>query len=135
VRAVTGVLLPSVGGFVEGALQRWLPVNTIQVSTGGSQQDATMSGTSLINNLSITAGKQVGERTFLRLNTGICRGAGQATQRGASLWGGIAAEYRIARNWWGQVGVDPGSAPCTRPAGDAFPRLQFGFDLFREWIF
>ena len=137
VRAVTGILLPSVGGLVEGALQRWLPVNTIQVSTGRSQQDAAVTGTSLIDNLnlSISAGKQFGERTFLRLNTGICRGVGQATQRGASLWGGVAAEYRIARGWWGQVGVDPGSAPCTRPAGDVFPRLQFGFDLFREWIF
>jgi translocation and assembly module TamB len=137
VRAVTGILLPSVGGLVEGALQRWLPVNTIQVSTGRGQQDAAVTGTSLIDNLnlSISAGKQFGERTFLRLNTGICRGVGQATQRGASLWGGVAAEYRIARNWWGQVGVDPGSAPCTRPAGDVFPRLQFGFDLFREWIF
>jgi translocation and assembly module TamB len=137
VRAVTGILLPSVGGLVEGALQRWLPVNTIQVSTGRSQQDAAVTGTSLIDNLnlSISAGKQFGERTYLRLNTGICRGIGQSTQRGASLWGGVAAEYRVARNWWGQVGVDPGSAPCTRPAGDVFPRLQFGFDLFREWIF
>lgn len=137
VRAVTGILLPSVGGFVEGKLQRWLPVNTIQVSTGRSQQDVPVTGTSLIDNLnlSISAGKQFGERTFLRLNTGICRGVGQATQRGASLWGGVAAEYRLARNWWGQIGVDPGSAPCTRPAGDVFPRMQFGFDLFREWIF
>lgn len=137
VRAVTGILLPSVGGLVEGALQRWLPVNTIQVMTGQGQQNAALTGTSLIDNLnlSISAGKQFGERTFLRLNTGICRGVGQATQRGAGLWGGVAAEYRIARNWWGQVGVDPGAAPCTRPAGDAFPRLQFGFDLFREWIF
>lgn len=137
VRAVTNVLLPSVGGLVEGALQRWLPVNTIQVSTNGSQADAPLTATSLIDNLnlSISAGKQIGERTFLRLNTGICRGAGQATQRGAGLWGGVAAEYRIARNWWGQVGVDPGSAPCTQQANNSLPRLQFGFDLFREWIF
>lgn len=137
VRAVTGILLPSVGGLVEGALQRWLPVNTIQVSTGRGQQEGALTGTSLIDNLnlSISAGKQLGERAFLRLNTGICRGVGQATLRGAGLWGGVAAEYRLARNWWGQVGVDPGSAPCTRPAGDVFPRLQFGFDLFREWIF
>jgi translocation and assembly module TamB len=137
VRAVTGILLPSVGGLVEGALQRWLPVNTIQVSTGRGQQDAPVTGTSLIDNLnlSISAGKQFGERTFLRLNTGICRGVGPSSQRGAGLWGGVAAEYRLARGWWGQVGVDPGSAPCTRPAGDVFPRLQFGFDLFREWIF
>jgi hypothetical protein len=33
------------------------------------------------------------------------------------------------------VGVDPGAAPCTRLGGDAMPRMQFGFDLFREWIF
>ncbi|MFN7530563.1 MAG: translocation/assembly module TamB domain-containing protein, partial [Gemmatimonas sp.] len=136
VRAVTGVLLPSVGGAVEGALQRLLPVfNTVQVSTAGGQTSQELSALALLDNLSISAGKQIGDRTFLRLNTGICRGVGQATQRGAGLWGGVAAEYRIARNWWGQVGVDPGSAPCTRPAGDVFPRLQFGFDLFREWIF
>ncbi|WP_396204439.1 translocation/assembly module TamB domain-containing protein [Gemmatimonas sp.] len=138
VRAVTGVLLPSVGGAVEGALQRLLPVfNTVQVTTAGSNAEAAFSPTALLDNLnfSISAGKQFGERTFLRLNTGVCRGTSQATSRGATLWGGVAAEYRIARNWWGQVGVDPGSAPCTRPAGDVFPRLQFGFDLFREWIF
>jgi translocation and assembly module TamB len=46
----------------------------------------------------------------------------------------VAAEYRIARNWWGQVGVDPGSAPCTSTT-NGLPRVQFGFDLFREWIF
>jgi len=136
VRAVTGVLLPSVGGFVEGALQRWLPVNTIQVSTGRGQSDDAIAGTSLIDNLnlSISAGKQVGERTFLRLNTGICRGASQATSRSTPLWGGVAAEYRIARNWWGQVGVDEGSAPCTSTT-NGLRRVQFGFDLFREWIF
>ena len=136
VRAVTGVLLPSVGGLVEGVLQRWLPVNTIQVSTGRGQADDAAAGTSLIDNLnlSISAGKQVGERTFLRLNTGICRGASQATSRNSPLWGGVAAEYRIARNWWGQVGVDPGSTPCTSTT-NGLPRVQFGFDLFREWIF
>ncbi|MCA0376536.1 MAG: translocation/assembly module TamB [Gemmatimonadetes bacterium] len=136
VRAVTGVLLPTVGGAVEGALQRLLPVfNTVQVTTAGSQTSGDLSAASLLNNLSISAGKQIGERTFLRLNTGICRGAGQAAARGASIWGGVAAEYRLGRNWWAQVGVDPGSTPCSRPSGDAFPRLQFGFDLFKEWIF
>lgn len=138
VRAVTGVLLPSVGGAVEGALQRLLPVfNTVQVSTAGSNAETALSPTALLDNLnlSISAGKQLGERTFLRLNTGVCRGTSQAASRGAMLWGGVAAEYRIARNWWAQVGVDPGSAPCTRPAGDVLPRMQFGFDLFREWIF
>lgn len=133
VKAVTGVLLPSLGGAFEGALQRLLPFkfNTLQLNTAGGQTRDDLTALSLLDNLSITAGKQLGTRAFLRLNTGVCRGSGQ----GASLWAGIAVEYRIAPGLLAQVGVDPGSAPCTRLGGDVLPRTQFGFDLFREWIF
>lgn len=136
VRAVTGVLLPSAGRLVEGALQQLLPggFNTIQVTTAGGQSPGDLNAMTLLDNLSISAGKQLGERTFLRINTGLCRGANQATTRGASPWIGVAAEYRITRTLLGQVGVDPGAAPCTRLGGDVLPRMQFGFDLFREWI-
>ena len=133
VKAVTGLLLPSVGGAFEGALQRLLPVfNTVQVNTAGGQAKDDLSALSLLDNLSITAGKQLGNRAFLRVNTGVCRSGGQA---GASIWYGIAAEYRLARGLTAQVGIDPGIAPCTRLGVDALPRTQFGFDLFREWIF
>jgi translocation and assembly module TamB len=136
VRAVTGVLLPSVGGAVEGTLQRLLPVfNTVQVTTAGGQTQEELSALSLLDNLSITAGKQIGERTYLRLNTGACRAVGAAASRGVSLWYGLAAEYRLAPALFAQVGVDPGAAPCTRLGGDVLPRMQFGFDLFREWVF
>ena len=137
VSAVTGVLVPSVGGAVEGALQRLLPVfNTVQVNTAGRQSQDDLSALSILDNLSITAGKQLGDRTFLRLNTGICRASSQSTGRGGtSPYFGLAAEYRIATGLSAQVGVDPGAAPCARLGSDAFGRLQFGFDLFREWIF
>ncbi|WP_411280110.1 translocation/assembly module TamB domain-containing protein [Gemmatimonas sp.] len=134
VRAVTGVLLPTVGGAVEGALQKFFPgINTIQVTNAGGQSQQDLSALSLLDNLSISAGKQLGERTFLRANTGVCRG-GAASSR-SSLWIGLAAEYRISRNLSGQIGMDPGSAPCTQLGTNGLPRLQFGFDLFREWIF
>jgi translocation and assembly module TamB len=134
VRAVTGVLLPSVGGAVEGALQRFLPgLNTIQVLTAGGQSQQGLSALSLLDNLSISAGKQLGPRTFLRVNTGVCRGGTTSTR--ASLWAGVAAEYRFARNLSGEIGVDPGASPCSQLGTNGFPRLQFGFDLFREWIF
>ena len=84
-------------------------------------------------NLSISAGKQLGGRTFLRLNTGACRGGGAS--RGASLWIGAAAEYRLNGGYTAQIGVDPGAAPCSNLGSDLSPKLQFGFDLFREWIF
>ncbi len=139
VRAVTGVLLPSVGGKVEGALQKLLPVfNTVQVSTAGGQtgEDRQTVSTLLDNlSLSISAGKQLGSRTFLRLNTGVCRGTGQSAARGASLWYGVAVEYRLTHGFSGQIGVDPGSAPCSRLGVEWLPRMQFGFDFFRDWVF
>ncbi|MEO7521820.1 MAG: translocation/assembly module TamB domain-containing protein, partial [Gemmatimonas sp.] len=96
VTAVTGVLGPSLGGFAEGALQRFLPggFNTIQVNTAGGQDDLTR--LSVLDNLSITAGKQIGDRTFIRLSTGACRGGAQSAGQGTRLYYGIAGEYRIA---------------------------------------
>jgi translocation and assembly module TamB len=121
---------------VEGALQRLLPVfNTVQVTTAGGQARDDLSPYSLLDNLSISAGKQIGERTFLRLNTGVCRGSAQSSFRSASIWYGVAAEYRLARGLSAQLGVDPGTAPCSKVGGDLFPRMQFGFDLFWDWIF
>jgi translocation and assembly module TamB len=134
VKAVTGVLLPTVGGLAEGQLQRWIPgLSTLQVKTGNGQDQSQLSANSFLNNLSISAGKQLGDRTFLRLNTGVCRGSGETT-KGSGLWYGLAAEYRLAPSVFGQIGVDPGAAPCTRLGTDLLPRRQFGFDLFKEWI-
>lgn len=138
VRAVTGVLLPSLSGQVEGTLQRLLPVfNTVQVSTAGGQSgDDLGTFSSLLNNLSVTAGKQIGRRTYLRLDTGVCRGLASGASRNAlNLWYGIATEYRFAPGLTGQVGVDPGPSPCGARLGGAAPRMQVGFDLFKEWVF
>ena len=144
VRAIQGVLAPTASGLVEGSLQRLLPglgrysPNTIQVQTGrtGDEPGGLIeSTTSLLDNLSVVAGKQIGDKLFLRLNTGVCRGSGAATNAGVSLWYGVAVEYQFARRYTAQVGVDPGAAPCSRIGGDVLPRMQFGFDVFREWVF
>lgn len=132
--AVTGVLGPSLGGFAEGALQRLLPgFNTVQVNTSSSDD---LTALSVLDNLSITAGKQIGDRTFVRLNTLVCRGGAQSIGRGPLWYYGIAGEYRIATGWLAQVSYDPGVAPCTQAASSNSPiRMQLGFDLFREWIY
>ncbi|MBL0940130.1 MAG: translocation/assembly module TamB domain-containing protein [Gemmatimonadaceae bacterium] len=137
VGAVTSrVLLPTFGGVVENQLQRILPggFNTIEVTTSGGE--GSLSAAGLLDNLSISAGKQLGDKTFLRINTGLCRGTAQAASGNSSPWIGLAAEYRISRNLMGQVGVDPGAARCSQLGfgSNARPPMQFGFDLFREWI-
>ncbi len=138
VAAVTGVLLPTLSGAVEGTLQRLLPVfNTVQVSSAGGQTGSQLEALSFLDNLSVTAGKQIGSSTYLRLDTGVCRSATTATAgRSLNLWYGVAVEYRIAPGHTAQVGVDPGPSPCGAQLGvGAARRMQVGFDLFKEWVF
>jgi translocation and assembly module TamB len=107
------------------------------VSTAGGQTAEEL-GTlsSLLGNLSVTAGKQLGRRTYLRLDTGVCRGLANSASGGSlNLWYGIATEYRIAPGLTGQVGLDPGPSPCGARLGGSAPRMQLGFDLFKAWIF
>lgn len=121
VKAVSNVLLPSVGGLVEGRLQQLLGVNTVRLNT------------SLLDNVTLEAGKQIGDRTFLRLNGGVCTRNSNITNRFTS---GLSVEYRIRRSLLAQVGVDQGASPCSAVAGgNYFSSYQFGFDLFREWVF
>lgn len=138
VRAVTGVLIPTLSNLAEGPLQRLLPVfNTVQLNTAGGQSGEQLGVLSLVDNLSVTAGLQIGVRTYLRLNTGLCRGvANNASAQSLNLWYGAAVEYRIAPGLSAQVGVDPGPSPCSALLGGAATRrLQVGFDLFKEWVF
>ena len=136
VSTVTGVLLPTIGNAFQGTLQRLLPVfNTVQLNTAGGQAQDDLSLLSVLDNLSITAGVQLNRRTYLRINTGVCRGSAESASRGTSPYLGVAIEYRIAAGLSAQIGADPGTAPCTQLGGSAFSRLQYGFDLFREWIF
>jgi translocation and assembly module TamB len=107
----------------------------VQVSSGGGG-DEGIGVMSLLSNVSVTAGKQIGSRTFLRLETGVCRSTASAVEAQAlNLWYGIAAEYRIAPGLTGQIGVDPGPSPCGALVGMTVRRMQVGLDLFKEWVF
>jgi translocation and assembly module TamB len=107
--------------------------NTVQLTTAGGTENTT-SRFDLLNNVALSAGKQIGNRTFIRLNSGICRGGADAA-RDLSPWLGLAVEYRLSTVFSLQASADPGTAPCSRVGNDALSRLQFGFDLFYNWIF
>lgn len=130
VKAVAGVATSSIGGFLEGGLQRLLPIfNTLQLSTASDQNKYVG-----LDNFNLEAGKQLGDRTFLRLNGGLCRGSSASNE--FKFTTGLSAEYRIRKALLAQVGVDQGASPCTQlGANGQLPKFQFGFDLFREWVF
>jgi translocation and assembly module TamB len=138
VKAVTGVFFPSLGGAVQPTLQRLLPYfNTFELSTAGGQQDFSSTSRvlgSVFNNLNIAAGKQIGNRTFLRINAGLCRSSSGSSD--VKISPGLSAEYRFSPVLYAQIGVDQGAAPCTQlGSGGTLPPYQFGFDLFRQWVY
>ncbi len=129
VKAVTGVVSSSLGGLVEGRLQQILKVNTVQLNTAsGEKSDFT----SIFDNLNLGLGKQIGDRTFLRGNAGVCRTTSGLSE--VKITTGLSVEYRIRKSLLAQAGVDQGASPCTQLSGGKLS-YQFGFDIFREWVF
>ncbi|MEP6835152.1 MAG: translocation/assembly module TamB domain-containing protein [Gemmatimonas sp.] len=131
VKAVAGVVSSSLGGLVEGRLQQYLKIfNTVQLNTAGGEKGNI---SSIFDNLNLGLGKQLGDRTFLRANAGVCRASSVSSD--VKITTGLSAEYRIRKSLLAQVGVDQGASPCTQLSGGKLPGFQFGFDLFREWVF
>ncbi|MEO7359674.1 MAG: hypothetical protein ABI120_05050, partial [Gemmatimonadaceae bacterium] len=89
--------------------------------------------TSYLDNISLGLGKQIGDRTFIRYSGGLCRASSGSSE--VRLTTGLSAEYRIRKSLMAQIGVDQGASPCTQLTGGKLPGFQFGFDLFREWVF
>jgi hypothetical protein len=147
-RPVAAALLPSMGAVLERALADQISfIDYVQVQTGGTgdQLVAQSSGSAAANVLSgtrIGVGKQVGERTFVTVNAGLC-GLGGGTQgTGASFEKalGLTIEHRLNDGFSLQASMEPSSAALQcRPGlgssdiGNRPP--QYGFDLFREWSF
>jgi len=89
--------------------------------------------------------KQVGEKTFVRLDYGFCQvgqllGGNSAGDFSIADALGIKLDYRLTSSYTASIGMDPPTSAvlCSRdPNARGFaptPR-QFGLDLFRFWRF
>lgn len=140
---VARALLPTVGGVLERALAEQISfVDYIQVQTGtaGSEDVGATSATASLAGTRIGVGKQIGERTFLTVNAGLCGLGGQQASSSTSFAQslGITVDYRLNDGWSLQASSEPSSIalqcqPGLTSIGNR-PR-QFGFDLFRDWNF
>jgi hypothetical protein len=132
-------VLPAVGGLLERALADQLQFfDLFQINAGawGEQGNLSAAGGALAGSR-IGIGKQLGERTFLTANAGLCTlGSGTGGSSFTSTLG-LSLEHRLSSEYSLQLSVEPStSALFCRPgvANIDTPR-QFGFDLFREWSF
>jgi translocation and assembly module TamB len=110
----------------------------VEVRTGAVRLSpgATGSGSSYLNtlyNTRVILGKQIGDRWYVGLSTGLCR-----ENFAENL--GLRLEYRFSSTYFAQGGIEPGSGDLTC-VGPAIARTfqqtppQLGFDLFRTWRF
>ncbi|HEX6534423.1 MAG TPA: translocation/assembly module TamB domain-containing protein [Gemmatimonadaceae bacterium] len=143
---VARALLPSVGGVLERALADQISfIDYVQVQTGAgtTTTDQTITGRNALNALAgtrIGVGKQIGERTFLTVNAGLCGLAGAQASGSQSFAQslGVTVNYRLNDGYSLQASSEPSTTALQCSAGlsgiGTRPR-QYGFDLFREWSF
>ena len=126
-QAILQGALVGLAGVLSGQLEQTLvtdlglPVDYIAIRPGGGTVG------DIFGSARVEAGTQIGERTFLTLNAGLC----QVTRATAQALG-ASVEYRLARSWSLEASVEPTVQEC-RPVGFVIrPPVpyQVGFDLF-----
>jgi len=108
-------------------------VRTGAVRLGSGPGGASPSYLSTLYDTRVILGKQLSDRWYLGLSTGLCR-ANFAENLGLRL------EYRLSSTYFAQGGIEPGSGDlsCVGPTtARAFQQTppQLGADLFRSWRF
>ncbi len=151
---LTSVVLPTLGTALGTQLSGGL-FDYVQVQPGGYSQIGPQAGTAqgaLFNTLSgtrIGAGKQIGARTFVSANVGVCQlgalsGGGAVTGGTGATPGfadqiGIRVEHQLTSRLSIAAASEPGTNAlyCTSAYSRSFvttPR-QWGLDLFHTWQF
>ncbi len=127
-QAVFQGALVGLAGVLSGELEQTLvtdlgiPVDYIAIRTGGGSIGDIFGSTR------VEAGTQIGERTFLILNAGLCQGT-----RGLSPQAlGASVEYRLTRRWSMEASVEPTAQDCRQVGFQIRPPVpyQIGLDLF-----
>jgi len=128
-QAILEGAMAGLAGVVSGELEQTLvtslgiPVDYLAIRPGaGSVGD-------IFSSARVEAGTQIGERTFLTVNAGLCQVA-----RGSQILG-ASVEHRLGSAWTVEASIEPTVQDC-RPGGFQIrPPVpyQVGFDLFWQW--
>jgi len=123
--------MAGLAGALSGELEQTLvtnlgiPVDYLAIKPGGGSVGDIFSSTR------VEAGTQIGERTFLTLNAGLCQVA-----RGLSSQAlGASVEHRLTGSFTVEASIEPTVEEC-RPVGFQIrppAPYQIGLDLFWQW--
>jgi hypothetical protein len=86
----------------------------------------------------IGVGKQLGDRTYVSANVGLCFLQSSAASSSFSQQLALSVEQRLSSRFYLMASMEPSSAAllCKPGSSDIGSRpQQFGLDLFHEWSF
>jgi len=108
-----------------------LPIDLLQIRPIVGTGTGTTGG--LTTAFSVSAGKQLGSRTFVSLNAGFCPSSLSSFDYRNF---GVGVEYRFSRQWKGQLVMEPALRYCGQTTlGSTLTSstlYQFGADLLWE---
>jgi len=151
-----GVILPSIGSYFGDKVANSLGLDVVQIETSANVAGTQPILSSTLANTRLGGGVQIGSRTFVRANVGLCQlvspfgaGAGTASSNGAggidygALINSIGAklEYRLSSDYSASIGLDPPTSLLTCATQGSATRnfvptpQQFGLDFTRKWEF
>ncbi|HEX5818387.1 MAG TPA: translocation/assembly module TamB domain-containing protein [Gemmatimonadales bacterium] len=108
-----------------------LPIDLLQIRPIVGAGNGSSSG--LTTAFSLSAGKQIGSRTFVSLNAGFCPSSLSSFDYRNF---GVGVEYRFSRQWKGQIVMEPALRYCGQTTlGSSLTSstlYQFGGDLLWE---
>lgn len=120
-----------------GGLFDYVNIQTASGGVSGQQQQARQG---LLNGVQFGIGKQLGERTFLSLTTGLCRlgaSGGQLSPVDLASSIGVKLEQRLGGGYGYALSLEPplNVLFCETGTDRSFTttRRQYGFDVFRAW--
>jgi translocation and assembly module TamB len=120
------------------------------VSTAGLERYGgriTEVGAGVLSGIRVNCAKQVGERTFVRLDAGLCQvgqlmsGSADGNPLSFTEALGLKLDYLLSPGVSASFGVEPPTSAVLCSVNNASARgfvptpRQFGFDLFRVWRF
>ena len=134
---LTRALSTSLGTVMESVLASQLKlVDQISIQTGNPQQQS--GAAEVVANSRLGVGKQVGDKTYVSANVGLCwiQSSSASTSFANSL--GVSLEQQLSTRFYLMASMEPSSAALLCKPGitdiGSHPQ-QFGLDLFREWSF
>ena len=136
-------LITTVGSALGDKLASLGVLDVVQIQTAGIDRSTSNRdyGTQLLSNTRVGGGIQIGDRTYLSGNVGLCPLAQQQSSRALSItdYLGLKVEYRVNRTYSLSAGVEPSTSAllCSDRdvRGFASTPTQVGLDFTGVWRF